>query len=147
MPFQMFDDYYYIKVFYDLLLSDKGEHLKKMFEGEPISYCVAGLVHTLRKPGGKRDPDAEKNLTERERIMWTSCGDRVRTADDLSKRLNEKKAIILDILERMKKSGVDVLISPAYPFPAVHLVHGNGALCKFCAKCICCCRIVNCAHN
>lgn len=115
----MFDQGKILGKCFDLYLADHGRYLLEMFSGEPVSSCVSDLISSIKKMWKN---EATEATTEREKILARRGGD-IKTADDLSKLLNERQAIILNILERFEKAGVDLLLTPAYPYPALGSEH------------------------
>ncbi len=123
------DDFHYLKVICDLLMADHGEYLEGMFSGEPVSHCVADLVESVRSLKSLESNNTHQNMTRRDKIV-SGCGFDVKTAGDLWDRAHEKRVIAQDMVDRMEKDGIDLILCPAFPFPAVKLHDGYHLLCK-----------------
>ncbi|CAL8085987.1 unnamed protein product [Orchesella dallaii] len=130
IPFDMPDSYEHLKINYDLLAADGGSYLLKMFEGEPISSCVTGLIESFRNPEKLWKSDGKN--TKRQDL--TSLARRIveektKTADDLWNIIMDKRAFTVGLLEKMDREGIDLILTPSFPFPAIRTDEGNAGAC------------------
>ncbi|ODM90211.1 Fatty acid amide hydrolase 1 [Orchesella cincta] len=122
IPFEMPETYNYMKINFDLFTADRYSYLTKMFEGEPVSPCLTGLVESFRNP--EKVWKTDEKHTKREIVSSVArrlAEEKPKSADDLWNIIMDKRAFTLDMLERMDKAGIDLILGPCFPFPAIKL--------------------------
>lgn len=130
VPFQMPDAYKYMEVIYEHIFGDQGKWLKELFEGEPLAVSMKEFVTSLRHPE-QGSGSSNVNLSNRERILLGGSGKECLTGGDRLDNIYQKRVYILDILERMENADVDLILSPAFPHPAVKLEYGHQTMGKY----------------
>lgn len=129
VKFEMPDEFHYLKVFCDLLMADHGKYLEERFSREPVSNCVVDLLESIRISKSLEANNSLGNMTRRDKIV-SGCGTDLKTAGDLWIRAHEKRVVTQEIVGRMEKQGIDLILCPAFPFPAVELHAGYRLLCE-----------------
>ncbi|ODM90213.1 Fatty-acid amide hydrolase 1 [Orchesella cincta] len=120
VPFQMPDDFHHMKTNYALFAANKGSEFLKMFEGEPLSASVLGLADTYRNPRNLwKAGDCHHRRRSLSRAARRGMEEKEKSADDLWAIILDKIDITLDLLACMDEAGIDCILSPPFPFPAI----------------------------
>ncbi|CAG7815834.1 unnamed protein product [Allacma fusca] len=114
---EMIDSYESFDVFTDLLLADNGESIKQQLRNDEVSNAFEAFRFVLRLPHLAKRIISFLPVPDRTKMVLTP-GTAARISNRLWDKVKTKRELREDILNFMDRHSIDVIISPAFPFPA-----------------------------
>lgn len=131
VPFKIENDWDIVKLMNDIAAVDFGpeSHFKKLFANEPPARGLEMLRATCGRPDWRRRLDAFlSNVTKpgtREYSTRLSLLSQAGTDQHLDRdvwdMIYQKNQLVSKLLAQMKENDLDLILAPAFPFPACRL--------------------------
>lgn len=131
VPFKIENDWEIVKLIHDNVAIEFGpdSNLKKWFANEPSARGLEMLRATCGKPDWRRRLDYHlSNITQPGTCEYSARGSLLLQAGidqyrdrDVWDLIYRRKQLISKFLTQMQEANLDVILAPAFPFPACRL--------------------------
>ena len=125
LPFELINDVEWTKLYFDLRYADLGDNLRQVLYGEQISPSMHGVYKIINQPNWLRKILAKiyqlfpESLQRNRKVQELRAGLDAQTSKQLWKCMTERKKLIELILSQMDELELDLILCPAFPFPAL----------------------------
>lgn len=131
VPFKIENDWDIMKVMNDIVAVDFGpdSDFKKLFANEPPARGLEELRATCGRPDWRRKLDfCISNVTKSGTREYSARGSLLMQAGnyqnsdrDMWDMIYQRDQLVSKILTQMREANVDLILAPAFPFPACRL--------------------------